>query len=303
MSKESIYSNSYILMGVLLIFWGSFAAVSKLLLAGLDSFQVLFFIFGIAAVIMTIMFIASGKSKLLVEVTLKDYLKLAVIAVPQFLYYSLYTLSLRLIPAVEASMINYLFPVFIILLALPINNEKLTPSVVISTFTGFFGVVIIITGGRLDVFKISSAGGGFLALGAAISWALFSNLGKRNSVDSYVSNYVYTIVCFILSCISLFLFSNYRTPGMVSLAGCIWLGISNILSTYFIWLKVLKQSSSSAAANLSFFTPFITLLFIGLLTKERITPMHILGVLVIFSSTIILNHQKISGLLKNQTVH
>ncbi|OGO80348.1 MAG: hypothetical protein A2Y21_07505 [Clostridiales bacterium GWC2_40_7] len=90
----------------IVIFWGSFAAVSKLVLRHIDNFQVLFYIFGSAFLVKTIIFIFSGKIKELKVLTGKDLFILVLYSLPSFFYYFLYIMSLKLIPAVEASILR-----------------------------------------------------------------------------------------------------------------------------------------------------------------------------------------------------
>jgi hypothetical protein len=50
-------------MGVLLVLWGSFAAVARLALGSADSFQVQFYLYGFGIVIMTVWAFVKKKSK------------------------------------------------------------------------------------------------------------------------------------------------------------------------------------------------------------------------------------------------
>ena len=268
-------------MPVLLVLWGSFAAVSKLLLADAGGLEVLFLMFVSAAASMTVWGIFNGGLRRLVGIGARNAGRLSLHGVFLFSYYFFYILALDLIPSVEASMINYLFPIFIVLFAVPINGEKLTPVKIISAAVCFAGVSIIITGGKFGELKISNMSGGLLALGAAVSWGLFSALGKKNAAEPFVSYFFYIAVGLLLSAAAVFAAGGFSLPRFPVLAGCFWLGLSNIVLAFPIWFSVLKKSAASSAANLSFFTPFVTLLFIAALTDEKITAAAVIGVLVI----------------------
>jgi drug/metabolite transporter (DMT)-like permease len=148
--SSSIYNNPYFLMAILLILWGSFAAVSKLVLNNIDSFQSQFYIFGIALIAMTIILVFTGKIRMLRNISIKDYGKLVLYSIPSFTYYFFYMMALQLIPAVEASMLNYLFPVMILIFSVPINGEKLDKSKITSILIGLLGMVIILTNGSIQ---------------------------------------------------------------------------------------------------------------------------------------------------------
>lgn len=301
MKNTSNLDNPYFLMGILLFFWGSFAAVSKLTLGKLDSMQIQFYMFGCAVLIMTVILFATGKYRELRTISLPGYVKLAVYGLPQFFYYFLYILAITMLPTIEASAINYLFPVFIVLLAVPIHGEKLTVFKVLSLIIGFVGVLVIITSGNIGSLKLTSLPGDIAALGGALSWGLFSNLGKKNKLDSFLSNYVYTITAFILSTAGLLLLSDPVLPDAAGMAGIVWLCISNIILTYYIWFRVLKIAPAALAGNLAFLSPFATLVFIVVLTGEKILFSQILGLVIIILGTAVQNDHVIAIFRKWKT--
>jgi drug/metabolite transporter (DMT)-like permease len=148
---------------------------------------------------------------------------------------------------------------------------------------GLAGMVIIVTNGRLDSIRMSNLFGDLLALGAAACWGIFSNLGKRNRIDTALSNYVYVFSAFILSVVSLLIFSKPILPALPAAAGLLWLGMSNIVVAYYLWFRALKTTSAARMASLAFITPFVTLLFIMLLLGEKISWVQVAGLLVILA--------------------
>ena len=282
-SRDSkIMDNPYLVVSMLLILWGSFAAVSKLILNDLDSFQLQSYMFGSATIVMTIILVAKGNMRKLRDISIKEYIRLFLYAIPAFTYYFFYILALKLIPAVEASMLHYIFPVMIVVFSIPINGEKLDAMKVSSILLGLLGMIIIITKGDISNIKMSNIFGDFLALGAAISWGIFSNFGKKNKIDIHISNYIFMITNFLLSTISVIIFSGFTLPTPTGFVGVVWLGITNIVVCYYLWFKALKLTSTTLIASITFVTPFITLLFIVFFLGEKIYLIQILGLLVIF---------------------
>src|SRR4051794_24161544 len=112
--SEKAFNNIYVLMAIILILWGNFAAVSKMALNSLDSLQVQFYMFGLAFICMTGFCIRNGKFKELRSLHRREVIRLIGYSIPSFLYYVFYLMSLQLIPAVEASMLNYSFPIMIV---------------------------------------------------------------------------------------------------------------------------------------------------------------------------------------------
>ena len=278
-----VSNNIFLLTVILLTLWGSFAAVSKLALRELDSFQLQFLMFGMASILLCTILIAKGRLKELITIPSKDILKLVAISVPSYLYFFLYTLSLKMLPTIEASTLNYLFPILIVLLAVPINGEKLSVFKVIALIAGFTGTLIILSNGNLSSLKMTNWGGDLLAISGAASFAVFTNFLKRNKVDMLISNTIFAVCSFLFSGIALMLFSHFTLPTLPVLGLTFWLSVSNLVLSYFVWNKLLKKCSSSLSANISFLTPFSTLLFILLLLGEKISVSQFVGLIVIVS--------------------
>lgn len=278
---KAITDNIILLTVILLALWGSFAAVSKLALSSLDSFQLQFYMFGMAAILLCVILTAKGRLRELFAMPKTEVLKLIAISVPSYLYYFLYTLSLKKLPAIEASSLNYLFPILIVLFAVPINGEKFSALKVIALLAGFAGTLIILSDGKLLSLKMTNIEGDLLAISGAVSFALFTNFLKRNKADMLLSNTVFALSSFLLSVISLMLFSSFTLPALPVLGYSFWLGATNLVFGLFVWNRLIKTCSSSLSANISFLTPFSTLLFILLLLGEKISAFQLVGLFVI----------------------
>lgn len=269
--------SPFVMMGILLVLWGSFAAGSKFALRSMDNYQLQFYMFGAAAAVMTVSLLVTGRIRLLRGLGRREWGRLALYGAPSYLYYLCYISALERVPAIEASMLNYLFPLFIVLLAVPFHGEKLHARQAIGLLAGFAGTAIIVTGGDFTALRLTNAVGDLLAIAGAISWALFSNLGRKNRIAHDISNYVYTLVAFGLSALCLPIFSSFAVPDAAGLSWTIWLALSNVVLTYPLWFRVLQSASSSLVASLSFLTPFVTLLFIVFLLDERLTVPQLAG--------------------------
>lgn len=285
--KAGRMAGLWITMPVLLILWGSFAAVSKLTLSGIDSFQLQFWMFGTAAAGMTLSLLLRRKLARTLRLRRGQIVPVLLCGFTHYLYYLLYTLSLRMIPAAEASMLNYLFPVMVVLFAIPINGDRLTPLNAVSVALGFAGTLVVLTGGRFTEFNLSNLGGDLLALGGAAAWGLYSNLGRRIDGDTESGIWYTIVISLALSTLSLFLFSTFKLPDPLSLAGAAWLGVSNIWLSLPLWMKILKTASTALAAGIAFVTPFLSLLFILLLAGEPISLGQVAGLLVISTSILL----------------
>ncbi len=274
---------------LLILIWGSFAAVSRLALTSLDVFQMQFYLFG-AAFLALFAWAAAGKRlSCLKGIGPRGWGWLLLLGALSFLYYFLYSFSLSLIDPVDASCINYMFPVWITLLAVPINGERMTAGKAVSAALGFIGMVVIVTGGDLTRLRLDNLPGLLCAAAASLSWALFSTLGKRGAVEIVAGNFVFAGVGFFLSCVLLVLFSRFAAPPLPALGAILWNGIMNFGVNYFLWFRLLKSSSASFAASMSFITPFVTLAFLAVFAGGEVTWANVLGLAVILAGVAVQN--------------
>lgn len=90
-----------------------------------------------------------------------------------YLSYTLpYIYALRLIPEIEASLINYLWPMLTVFLSAFLPDQTLKKEHIIGVMLGFLGVFVLVYNGQSLEFDISLGHG--LALIAALSWSIYS---------------------------------------------------------------------------------------------------------------------------------
>ncbi len=96
-----------------------------------------------------------------------------------FGYHFLYFSAMALAPAVEASLINYLWPLLIVVLSpLVLAGYRLRPRHIFGALLGLAGAGLIATGGHLSL-RFEYLSGYLMMAGAALIWALYSLLTKR----------------------------------------------------------------------------------------------------------------------------
>ncbi|WP_135555585.1 DMT family transporter [Paenibacillus cymbidii] len=276
-------------MGVLLVLWGSFAAIGKLVLGDLDSYQLQFYMFGFGFIGLGLLVVCRPELRAeLARLRFAQAGKLALLGVLSYLYYFFYTKSLGMIPVVEASMLNYMFPLFIVLLGITFFGEKPTLAKLAAIVAGVVGMIVIVTGGQAIDLASFNLSGDLLALGGAMSWALFSHLTRRSQTSLIVANFIYTASSFALSAISLFVTSSLGAmPGFSALSGLVWLGLSNLILGNLLWIRALKRCPPSLVASLSFVTPFFTLLFIWLLLGESLSAAQFIGFGIVIAGLVL----------------
>src|ERR1041384_8268167 len=96
-----------------------------------------------------------------------------------FGYHALYFLALRLAPPAEAGLLNYLWPLLIVLFSALLPGERLKAHHVIGALLGLAGTVLLFAGNasaHLDQGQIAGLAAAFIA---AFVWAAYSVMSRK----------------------------------------------------------------------------------------------------------------------------
>jgi len=172
-----------------------------------------------------------------------------------FGFHLLLFMALRRAPAVEANLVNYLWPLLIVVLApwiLP--GIRLTWRHVIAVALGLVGAALLITGGR---WTLSSDywEGYSLAAGSAFVWATYSLLTRR--VGNFPTATV-GLFCLVSGLLALLCHAMLE-PRFVPTAGqgllIALLAIGPMGAAFFLWDAALKRGDPRSIGALAYLTP------------------------------------------------
>jgi len=96
-----------------------------------------------------------------------------------FGYHALYFLALRFAPPAEAGLLNYLWPLLIVLFSALLPGERLAPHHIIGAVLGLAGTVLLFAGNTGTGFAPGQVPGLVAAFVAAFVWAAYSVLSRR----------------------------------------------------------------------------------------------------------------------------
>ena len=171
-----------------------------------------------------------------------------------FAYHFLLFIALRHAPPVEANLVNYLWPLLIVVLApVVLPGVALRLPHVLAALLGFGGAAIAIAGGR----ELSGtlAWGYLPALAAAFIWATYSLLTKRVAAFPTTAIGLFGLVSGVLS-----LLCHVVLGPAASLQARDWallavLGLGPLGASFFLWDKALKLGDARHIGILSYITP------------------------------------------------
>lgn len=171
-----------------------------------------------------------------------------------FGFHFLLFIALRNAPPVEANLVNYLWPLFIVVLApVILKGVTLRPVHIAAALVGFAGAAFAIAGGR----EVSGqfAWGYIPALGSAFIWATYSLMTKRVQPFPTAAIGLFGLVSGLLS-----LACHAAMEPRTALSGQDWLllavmGLGPLGAAFFLWDKALKLGDARHIGILSYLTP------------------------------------------------
>ena len=198
-----------------------------------------------------------------------------------FLYYGYYEGN-----SIEVLILQYSWPLQMILLGSIFMKEKLDPFKIIAVFFGFTGILIIITTGDINQIRFTGINVSLSVLLGAFCFALFSILSKKSEVEVFQFSFLIFVGGTITSTLALGFFSTFQLPSKKELLPIIINGIFINGVSYIFWLKALKSISVTNSAILVFFTPVLSLIWIILFFKEQFFISYIFGGSIVLISSL-----------------
>src|SRR6202790_1246050 len=96
-----------------------------------------------------------------------------------FGYHALYFLALRFAPPAQAGLLNYLWPLLIVLFSSLLPGERLAPHHIIGALLGLAGTVLLFAGNSAGGFAAGQLPGLIAAFVAAFVWAAYSVMSRK----------------------------------------------------------------------------------------------------------------------------
>lgn len=287
--------KAYILAATAILFWSSMATVAKLLLGSFSSAQVLCISSLFAAIFLIVKNIRTHNLLKLREYSFKDIVIMILIGLPGILIYNLlYYYGAAIMPASQAFIINYLWPIMSVVFACILLKEKMTIRKGIAIAVSFVGVIIV-AGGGAGGLAGDTLFGALCILLAAIGYGLFTALNQKFQYDKNISMmFVYLSTAVITAVICIFEGGAFSV-NLPSLLGFAWNGVLIFGIANTAWTIALESGNTAKISNLAYITPFASLIWTSLFLKEKISIYSVLGLVVIVLGIIIQLKDKKQG--------
>jgi drug/metabolite transporter (DMT)-like permease len=187
-----------------------------------------------------------------------------------FGYHAALFVALSTSPSVQANLVNYLWPLLIVLLA-PLFSKKvkLNLRVVIGGLMGFIGASLaILSGSSSDGLFYS---GYLFAFMAAVIWSTYSL--ATNRIGSFPTPAVglFALVSGILSIAMHFVFETQVSLSSFDWMILVLLGLGPLGAAFYLWDYAIKRSNPQEIGLLSFLTPLLSTGFLLVITGQALS--------------------------------
>ncbi len=268
--------------------WALIPVVSKRGQVSLDNHQFLFYSSLVSFLLFTLLSFFTKSYKTFKNLSLTSWSYTIFLGfLGTYLYYILLYFGYKNAKGLEVLVLQYSWPIFIVLLSTVLLKEKFTKKKGLSLFLGFFGVIIILTKGDVTHIYLSNFKVDILVIIAAFSFALFSVLSKKVSLDAYTLNTIYFLTATICSFVSMLIFSSFKLPDIHSLLPIIINGLFVNGISYLFWIKALRYAPASFVAPFIFLTPVISSLYLIFFFGETFLNIYFMGMILVILSGIV----------------
>ncbi|MBS7706421.1 aromatic amino acid exporter YddG [Chelatococcus asaccharovorans] len=180
-----------------------------------------------------------------------------------FGYHALYFAALRIAPPAEAGLINYLWPLLIVLFAALLPGEKLRPAQILGAIFGFAGVLVLIFSKQDLSFSGAYVPGYLAALGAAVIWAIYSLLSRALGTVPTDAVAGFCLVTSVLSALCHIAFEETVWPAFWwQWLAIVVLGVGPLGAAFYCWDIGVKRGDIGFLGVAAYATPVISTLLL-----------------------------------------
>lgn len=177
-----------------------------------------------------------------------------------FGYHFLLFIALRYAPPVQANLVNYLWPLGIVLMApVFLPGTTLRPAHIGAAIIGFSGAALAITSGSgLGGLSTEYLWGYLCALGSAFLWSSYSLLTRRVAPFPSAAIGLFGLVSGLLALVCHVLLEPAVSLGLRDWGLIAAMGLGPLGAAFYLWDAALKSGDARQIGLLSFITPLLS---------------------------------------------
>lgn len=187
-------------------------------------------------------------------------------------YHTLLVLALSMAPQIEANILNYAWPLWIVLMGAALPGHRLSGRIALAGLLGFAGVVLVIGGGHLPGLGGDAAAlgehlpGYAVAVAAGLCWASFTVLLRRFVPPGEDAMPLFCVLA-VAPAGALVLARGVPlavAPEQIPLL--LYFGLVPLGLSFVLWERAVQGCNVQVLGILSFLTPVLSTLMLGLVS-------------------------------------
>ncbi|PZW46662.1 EamA domain-containing membrane protein RarD [Humitalea rosea] len=175
-------------------------------------------------------------------------------------YHALYFAAIAWTPPVTANLLNYLWPLLIVLLAAPVLGMRLGPRRLAGTALGFLGCALLIGGGA--AMPAGSGAGLLCAVAAAVVWATYSVTSRRMAAVPTEAVAGFCLGAAAMAGLAHLAFESWVVPGARQWLAVGLLGAGPVGAAFFLWDVGMKRGDPRLLGTLAYAAPVASTLLL-----------------------------------------
>lgn len=176
-----------------------------------------------------------------------------------FGYHFLYFLALRWAPPLEANLLNYLWPLLIVLFSALLPGERLGRGHIGGALCGLAGTALLISGGGSLEIRWDAAPGYLAAIAAAVIWAAYSVLSRRFGQVPTDAVGGFCLATALLAGLAHAAFETTVWPASpTTWLAILGLGLGPVGGAFFVWDHGVKHGDIRALGAMAYLTPLLS---------------------------------------------
>jgi len=176
-----------------------------------------------------------------------------------FGYHFLYFIALKQAPALEANLVNYLWPLLIVLFSALLPGERLLPRHIVGALSGLAGAALLVTNGQAVAFEARWLAGYAAALGCALVWSSYSVANRRffaavptDAVGGFcAATSILALACSLA-------FEQWLWPSPTEWLVLVAMGLGPLGLGFFVWDHGVKHGDIRTLGLLSYASPLMS---------------------------------------------
>lgn len=201
------------------------------------------------------------------------------------LYYLVLFEAYDRLRAQEAMAINYSWPAMLVLLSALFLGQSIRARQWLALIVAYAGVLVIATRGDLLAWQVTDVWGVSLALCSTLIWATYWIGGLRQPGDPIRAMFFGFLLATPLLGLAVWWIDPIDQLAWQGWAAALYVGLFEMGITFVLWNTALHRAAASdcfaRVSAIIYFTPFLSLVLIGLVLGEAIHASALVGLVLV----------------------